>query len=288
MSKKFSKQKEKSNFEISYPLNKSIYYNYRYHKHLLNNSTDRVDIFKSSYIVFFLHYQPEQTTLPDGGIFVSQIEALKVLSKLCEKLNFNLIVREHFGSVKYFNHNWRNISFINNIKDLGDHVMIDDFRESNQEILKKCRGVSTITGSVISEALINGIPAIAFGNHPFKGWNGRSLIQFNGSFSNLLSSFKIATQLKKKEIIKETYSYLLLASKKSFGGDFFETETGREKLKKTAYLQLVNIYKKSFDKEAIVKRRLKQALKLNPEIAIIFKNRHKALVDFINNTYEEN
>jgi hypothetical protein len=229
-SRKFNETKKhvKKKNPFRYPLNQSIYYNFKYHKYLLKHITQRNQIFQNSFIVFFLHYQPELTTLPDGEIFVSQFEAIKVLSKLCEKFNYNLVIREHPDTVKYFNKNWRNKSFIYKIKNLGEHVIIDDFRKSNLEILKKCKGVGTITGTVINESLINGIPVIVFGNHPFKGWNGKSLVQFNGSLDGLISSFKTATQLEQKEIIQEVKEYLLVASKQSFGGDFLGIEKDGE------------------------------------------------------------
>ena len=243
-----SRNKSKLN---KYPLNTSILFNYGFNRYLIKKSTPREFIFKTNFILFFLQVQPEMTTLPDGGIFVSQYEALKVLSNLCEKLNFKLVIREHPDTVKYFNYNWRNRSFIDEICSLGDHVFIDDNRKSNEEILKRCKGVGTITGTVISEALINGIPVITFGDHPFKGWNGKSLVQFDGNFNNLISSFKIATQLKKEEILNETESYLSLAYQISFGGGFL----GKEK---------------------------------EQEIKYLWYNRHKAFIDFIDMVHEEN
>lgn len=234
-----------------YPLNASILFNYFFNRYLIKKSVPRKFIFKTNFIVFFLQVQPEMTTLPDGGIFVNQYEALKVLSILCEKLDFKLVVREHPDTVKYFNHNWRNRSFIDKICSLGDHIIIDDHRKANEEILKRCKGVGTITGTVIGEALLNGIPVITFGDHPFKGWNGKSLVQFDGNFNNLISSFKIATQLKKEEILNETESYLSLAYQISFGGDSKGYEIDREN--------------KS-----------------------LWYNRHKAFIDFIDMVYEEN
>nr|CCF99484.1 capsule polysaccharide biosynthesis protein [uncultured Flavobacteriia bacterium] len=242
---------EMSRVSINFPLNISLYHNLRYHKYLFKSSTPRDQIFKSDFIIFFLHYQPESTTLPDGGVFVSQFEALKVLSKLCESLNFKLVVRDHPATVRFFNKNWRSKYFVDKIKNIGKNVVFDDYRKSNVEILKKCKAVATITGTVINEGLVNGIPVITFGDHPFHGWRGKSIVQFKGSFDRLISSFKIALQLKKDEIIKETKNYLSFASKKSFGGDFL----GIEK---------------------------------DSQISILWFNRHKAFKDYINSIDNEN
>ena len=41
---------------------------------------------------YFLHQQPELTTLPDGDIFVSQLEAIKISHEMCKQLNLKLII----------------------------------------------------------------------------------------------------------------------------------------------------------------------------------------------------
>ena len=246
-----SNNMERSSISINFPINKSIYHNLTYHKYLFKNLTARDQIFDGDFIIFFLHYQPELTTLPDGGVFVSQFEALKVLSKLCKRFNFKLVVRDHPSTVRYFNKNWRNKSFIDKIQNLGKHVVFDDYRKSNIEILKKCNAVATVTGTVINEGLINGIPVITFGDHPFNAWKGKSIVQFEGSFDRLISSFKTVLQLKKEDIIKETKNYLSFASKKSFGGDFLGVEK-------------------------------------DSQTSTLWFNRHKAFKDYINSIYNEN
>ena len=128
------------------------------------------------------------TTLPDGGVFVDQFEALKVMSKLCEKLNLKLVVREH-PATQNFNWTWRNKSFVDKILNLGSHVLIDDFRESSNDILTQSKAIGTITGTVINESLINGVPVI-LSDHPFKEYKGNSIVQFEGNFNSMLKKPK--------------------------------------------------------------------------------------------------
>ena len=226
------------------PLNRLLFHNFIYHQYLLKNVTTRDQIKKNDFITFFLHYQPEMTTLPDGGVFVDQFEALKLMSKLCEKLNLKLVVREHPATQTYFNWNWRNKSFVDKILNLGSHILIDDFRESSNDILTHSKAVGTITGTVINESLLNGVPVIAFGDHPFKEYKGNSIVQFEGNFNSMLKKINKALFMDKKEIVEEVKAYLAFASQKSFGANF-------------------------------------EGIEKDQEIMTLWTNRHKAVIDFI-------
>ena len=208
-SRKFKNKKnfKKRLFSLE-SFNKSILYNFIYHRNLLKLSSSRKDIFKTNYILFLLHYQPESTTLPDGGLFVSQHEALKIILKVCKKLNLNLVVREHPATNKYFNKNWRNKEYIKSIYNLGKNVMIDDHRESNIDIILRSKATASISGTVITESLINGIPSIAFGKHPLKGWNGDSFVEFENDMNKFILKISKSLNLKKHHIKKEIENYL--------------------------------------------------------------------------------
>ena len=146
--------------------------------------------------------------------------------KVCEKLNLNLVVREHPATIKYFNKNWRNKEYIKSIYKLGNKVMIDDCRESNIDIILKSKVTASISGTVITESLINGIPSIAFGNHPLKGWNGDSLIEFENDINKFILEISISLKLKKYHIKKEIENYLKKIVKITFGNDF--SKLGKE------------------------------------------------------------
>ena len=237
-----NKTQKKSLF--NFPLNGLSFHNFIYHQYLLKNVTTRDQIKKNDFITFFLHYQPEMTTLPDGGIFVNQFEALKLMSKLCEKLNLKLVVREHPATQKYFNWNWRNKLFVDKILNLGSHILIDDFRESSDDILTQSKAIATITGTVMSESLLNGVPVIAFGDHPFKEYNRYSVIHFEDNFNTMFEKIKQVILIDKTEIIEEVKTYLAFASQKSFGANF-------------------------------------EGIKKDQEIMTLRANRHKAIIDFI-------
>ena len=47
-----------------------------------------------NFLLFALHFQPERSTMPEGGIFNDQILALKLLSQNIPD-NFIIYVKEH-------------------------------------------------------------------------------------------------------------------------------------------------------------------------------------------------
>ena len=72
--------------------------------------------------------------------------------------------------------------------------------------------------------MINGIPSIAFGNHPLKGWNGDSLIEFENDINKFILEISISLKLKKYHIKKEIENYLKKIVKITFGNDFSKLE----------------------------------------------------------------
>ena len=129
----------------------------------LKSMSKRLSSFNAGrYAIFFLHYQPERTTVPDGGIFGSQLNALLLLRSALPK-DIALLVKEHPSTFTFRCDSlardplfydrlgsWKNVHFV----DIGT---------DNFELIDAAVVVATITGTVGKEALIRGTPAIFFG-----------------------------------------------------------------------------------------------------------------------------
>ncbi|NLL79392.1 MAG: hypothetical protein GX234_06340 [Clostridiales bacterium] len=113
--------------------------------------------YSKPYIVYFLHLQPEATTLPMAGEFVDQILAIKILAKALEGTGIQLYVKEHFVQPCRESYFYSDIQKIKGVRLLKSTV-------DSKELLRHCKGISTCTGTVILEAIINGKPAFVFGN----------------------------------------------------------------------------------------------------------------------------
>ncbi len=49
-----------------------------------------------AYIIYFLHYQPEATSLPQGGVFVDQELSVAIMARAAKEMGYKLYVKEHF------------------------------------------------------------------------------------------------------------------------------------------------------------------------------------------------
>ena len=113
--------------------------------------------YEKPYIVYFLHLQPEATTLPMAGEFVDQLLAIKILAKALEGTGIRLYVKEHFVQP------CRESYFYEDIKAVKGVTLLKSTVDS-RKLLANCVAISTCTGTVILEAIINQKPALVFGN----------------------------------------------------------------------------------------------------------------------------
>lgn len=134
------------------------------------------------YIAVFLQLQPEQTTLPDGGLFTHHLFAIQMLYSAVSALGISLVIREHPATFEYaYDSKWRPSDFYSSIKSIGPNIYFDDITVEPYSLIRNAVAVSAITGTVLLEALLQGRPAIAFGKHPLRGY---SAIGFVNSFAD--------------------------------------------------------------------------------------------------------
>ena len=159
-------------------------------------------LLRGRYAVFFLHYQPERTTVPDGGVFGSQLNAV-VLLRRALRSDIQLFVREHPST---FSNNcdpfardpdyYRCVQRLEGVSWISNSV--DTF-----ELLDGAGLVATITGTVALEAVARGVPAVCFGRPILQGakWmhqynNEESLQRFTeGAFSDDFSKRRCADSI---------------------------------------------------------------------------------------------
>ena len=116
------------------------------------------------YVFFGLHYQPERTTLPDGGVFEDQILAIEILSAAIPA-GWLLYVKEHPDQfkVRMQGRQARSENFYRHLAGLK-RVRLVEVGEDPVALATNAQCVATITGTVGWEAIQLGKPAIAFGN----------------------------------------------------------------------------------------------------------------------------
>jgi hypothetical protein len=157
--------------------------------------------FAQPFIVFFLHYQPERTTLPEGFGFAQQILAISAL-RAATPLHIAIIVKEHPSTfTNRCETTQRHPSFYEDISALRG-VFLSKIEINSYALLDSALAVATITGTVGVEALLRGKPAIFFGRTSIANVHGchayqnlDELKKFISSCSNEMSAERIVSEI---------------------------------------------------------------------------------------------
>jgi|WetSurMetagenome_2_1015567.scaffolds.fasta_scaffold190150_1 hypothetical protein len=162
---------------------------------------------KGKYIVFFMHLQPERTTLPEGYGFCNHYKVLQILSDIIPK-DWTIYVKEHpanfytkcspCGRWPSF---YTDIAKINNVSfvplETDPYLMISN-----------CECVTTITGTIARESLMMGKPVINFGLNTL--YTDLPLGMYNYiDYSSLKAFFTRLSDFKSDEIKKSFHDLLV-------------------------------------------------------------------------------
>lgn len=174
----------------------------------------------SPYIIYFLHYQPERTSIPEANDFSYQYKTILYLRKSIPK-NINLLIKEHPDAYRNkFSPRFKSReSYINLLNIPGIYfcsMNIDPFTILDNSLL-----ISTLTGNVGIESICRGKKVIYFGNPIYKDY----AYALNGSDKRF--GYQIKKILSKDEIIDKKYiseyihNYFIYSYKNNF--DNFST-----------------------------------------------------------------
>jgi hypothetical protein len=174
-------------------------------------------VFKNGrYAIFFMHYQPERTTLPEGYGYSQQLRAISQLRKALPKDVF-LYVKEHPSTFTDFL-DWRErtpsfYSYFDDIENCG--LLPIDF--SAYDLIDDAFCVSTIKGLVAHEAYIRGVPVVVFSDL----WLPKSDLKYvhiYKSIKNLVSFFQELPKVEKASIRESSEIYIDQIMKFTFVG----------------------------------------------------------------------
>lgn len=121
--------------------------------------------YTSKFIYFPLHYQPERTSLPEGGIYEDMLLIVDLLAKSLPN-DWQLYVKEHpyqFSRSDPRLYNFRSKYFYSKIASY-DKVKLLAAETSTSKLIEKSQFVVTVTGSTGWEALMVGKPVMLFGH----------------------------------------------------------------------------------------------------------------------------
>ncbi len=162
--KKKNQETEKSRFSF-FEIEMIRWQGRRYKRKLkkyYDSLTTHPDLSKN-FIFVALHYQPEATSSPLGGVYVDQFLMIDLLSKSIPE-DWLIYVKEHSSQFHPLSEGEasRNKSFYRDIVKLKNTRLVpDDF--DTFKLIDHCQAVATLTGTVGFEATVRKKPVLAFG-----------------------------------------------------------------------------------------------------------------------------
>lgn len=182
----------------------------------------RSSFLQTPFICVFLQFQPEQTTLPDGGLFANQLLAVQMLYAAASSLGLALVIREHPATFEYaFDAKWRPSDFYDAVASLGPNIHFDDLATEPYTLILHAKAVSAVTGTVLLEGLLQGRAAIAFGKHPLKGLRTPSFVDNLENELDLREKLRHAIAQPEDVIRREAEEYLQTIYQQSFGSSMY-------------------------------------------------------------------
>lgn len=155
---------------------------------------------------FFLHYQPERTSLPEGYGFAQQLAAVLALRQAMPA-DMLLLVKEHPATfTNVCSPKERVPAFYDRLCSIkGVHLVPLDV--DTYDLMDNAAFVATITGTVALEALIRGRPAVVFGAGPIQGLHANGFHRYTAR-DDLASFISECGTLQDREISLAARNYL--------------------------------------------------------------------------------
>ncbi|MDA3886295.1 MAG: hypothetical protein PF638_11940 [Candidatus Delongbacteria bacterium] len=178
----------------------------------LNTSKPNLNV---PYVIFTLHYQPEMTSNPSGGIFVDQMLCIDILSRYLPS-NYLIYVKEH--PAQFYSHQEGHTGRIQEFYDdlkRNPKVRLIPLEYDTFSLIKNSVGVATITGTSGWEAMVLGKPVICFGLSWYEKYNGVLKITDEKSGSqiqNFIENFKF----NEKDLLAYLYAFSKISIKAYF------------------------------------------------------------------------
>lgn len=146
-----------------------------YNRHIDVHSIKQIDklVNAGKKLLFFpLHFQPEHTTLPNGGIYAQQWLVVEWLIK-CTSKDYIILVKEHPTQMIYpFNPLVRGKELYTALKGIDDRVKLVATNVLSRDIIERSTAVVTISGTITFESIFLGKNVAVFGDSPGIGLHG--------------------------------------------------------------------------------------------------------------------
>lgn len=146
----------------------SYFYSHKVLSNYYNHHSDAPSL-NIPYIYFPLHFQPELSTSPLGGVFVNQHLAVEIVAYAAQKQGISVYVKEHPRGSKALG--TRSFDFYQKLLKYDNLVLVSD-KVNTYDLVDNSICVATITGGAGWEALLRKKPVLMFGSRFYEAFVG--------------------------------------------------------------------------------------------------------------------
>ena len=126
--------------------------------------------FREKFVLVALHYQPEETSCPTGGVYADQILMIQLLNQLLP-YDIDIVVKEHKS--QFYTHqesaSGRSPLYYRRLSKISDRVKFASESEDPFKLIDKAAAIVTISGTIGWESAIRGTPTLVFGRAWYEG-----------------------------------------------------------------------------------------------------------------------
>ncbi|MFA7482306.1 MAG: hypothetical protein WC314_17495 [Vulcanimicrobiota bacterium] len=170
------------------------------------------------YVLVALHYQPERTTNPEGGIFEAQALLIRLLAATLPP-SFQICVKEHPTQFNFCfpGHLSRSVELYKSLS-LIPNLRFIDAEQPASRWAKNAEIIVTVNGTIGFEAAIIGKPVIAFGSPPYTGFPNVHIAKHHRELKELLAEILTEKRVSVETNDDEVFRYLAALHSVTFPG----------------------------------------------------------------------
>jgi len=168
-----------------------------YYKHCIKNPD-----MEKPFIYLPLHYQPESSTSPEGGVFVDQYLVVNMVSA-CIPKGWRILVKEHPGQFmpNMEGEQGRKRVFYEDLAAM-ENVRMVPLNTSPFDLIDKSMAVATITGMTGLEAVIREKPVLVFGvGCWYRSMEGVFFVPTEDRLKKAISIIKKSVQINRERVV---------------------------------------------------------------------------------------
>ncbi len=173
-------------------------------------SSDKQPIL-DDYVLFALHYQPEETTSPTGGVYVDQLLAIEMLDRFLPS-GITIFVKEHtsqFYTVLEASQGRTDV-FYQRLESFSDRVVTVDHNINSFDLIDDSICVVTVSGTIGFESILRGRPVLTFGRTWYEYMFGVNRVR---NYEDLESAWQFIQSEDLSDIRKSASEYLKFLSR---------------------------------------------------------------------------